>query len=73
MVDEVKIQTSFIKTLISNVIRKKIRKKIGKDIYININKLELINNGEKTIINISGHLELSTNDIPDLIERLGMM
>lgn len=71
--DEMKIQSGFMKSLISNFIKGKLSKKIGHKCDVTIHKLGFVNDGEKTTINISVDLEAQTADIPRILEQLGIM
>lgn len=69
--DEMKIQSSFMKSLISSIVNKRLSKNSG-NWTVDIHKLGFVNSGERTTINIGIDLEVNTSDIPKLLEKLGV-
>lgn len=71
--DEMKIQSGFMKALLSNIVRTKLKKKLGENCKVEIHKFGFVNNGERTTINIGVDLEVDTSEIPEILKQLGLM
>lgn len=70
--DELKLQTKFMRGIVAKLISKAISKKFGCDISIQINELELENKDGKVHIhaNLSG--EAKTDDIATIVKSIGL-
>ena len=73
MMDELKIQSDFMKSLFSSIISRKLNKKLKNPCDAKVHKLGIINNGEKTTLSIAMDLEVNTTDIPKVLKELGIM
>ena len=71
--DEMKIQTTFMKSLISKIISGKLKKKLGHNCDVKVHNLCAVNNGDRTAISIALDLEADTTDLPKILEHLGIM
>ena len=65
--DEMKIQTKFLRRLIAKVIKRELKKKLGYDVQIDINTLTATVIDQKAHIHLDIDGEISTGDLEKLI------
>lgn len=69
--DELKIESSLLKSIVSKVISNKASKKLESDCDIKVEQLSIVNDGTKTKVNAAIRLELETKDIIKILAKLG--
>lgn len=60
--DEMKIESKLLRSIVSKLIKKELKKKIGYDIDIQINEVEAAYNGEKLHAHLSVDEDLDNED-----------
>ena len=70
--DELKLQTKFMRGIVAKLISKAISKKFGCDISIQINELELENKDGKVHIHANLCGEAKTDDITTIVKSIGL-
>lgn len=71
--DEVKIQTNFMKTLLSKLIGKLISNKIGTRCDLNIKQIHVENNGEKTKLILELDVEVETSSLLPILKQFKLV
>ena len=70
--DEVKIQTNFIKSILSRIVKNLIHKKLGVWCDLDIKQLHLENNGEKTKLTVELDAKIATSDFVPILQKFKM-
>ena len=72
--DELKLnlETNFIRSLISKIIRKSIKKKIGSDLDILINQITIKSVDGKVHMHFDADAEITTQELMKLIKTIGL-
>ena len=67
--DELKIETGFMKKLIAKIIGRIIRKKVGYEMDICLNEIEITFNGDKAIAHVNVDAEMSKEELKKIVKK----
>ena len=70
--DEMRIGTIFMRTLIGKIIRKALKKKIGIDIELELKEVSISFDGGKARVHLNADAEMNKDELTKIIKKAGL-
>ena len=72
MLDEMRIASKWMTSLVSKIINLVLHKKLGYDINVKLNEVRAISNDEKLKVHLDVDCELTREELSKIIESMGL-
>ena len=72
MLDEMRIASKWMTSLVSKIINLVLHKKLGYDINVKLNEVRAVNDNEKLKVHLDVDCELTREELSKIIESIGL-